>query len=487
MRIAVPLRHAALANAADQLILRHPEKVGHGCGPGLPRSMLAHHYPSVGLYAKLTSHGRGSVESPGWNENPASDSERHLGRCWWVLLHALAESYPESGTYQEKSNWFRFVELMALLHPVTPWRSDASKLLRHSPPNVSSKTGVTEWAVEVHNAVNVSLGKPTVDVHSWSKNLVIPRPTKPEIGRAVWQLLYGLASSYSVVPDQQTQRSTSEFLNLIGSVYPCVDCRTSFAAILARHPPCCASRQGLSAWIANVHQIVNTQLGKPVQPPPTQTAAVAHLSDSRVTAYMPRMYRAGMAKALMDGRGEAEAGPVASPAEPSMRMTMGLRRPWTAEAPGSTLSWLASPLATSTIRLDKADVDLTALQGSSSGYSAALRASTHCSRVPGNAALAVRPVPFAQPSNDGITMAASGTGASAIRASGIDISGTGSVYASRAREAFQLPERNMEIEILPTRSASAMPLPTSGRGTWRVPNRVAGSMNPSRNCRVCRG
>ena len=418
--------------------------------------MLAHTYPSLGRYAKLASqpHASGDASVPATEVRSASDSERLLGRCWWILLHALAESYPESATYQERSNWFRFVELMAALHPVLRWRAAASKLIRNSPPNVSNKTAFTEWAVEVHNAVSVSLGRPTVDVHSWSKNLVVPKPTKAEIGRAVWQLLYGLAVSYPVVPDQQTQRMITEFMNLIGSVYPCVDCRTSFAVILARHPPCSTSQQGLSAWIAKVHQCVNAQLGKPVQPPPVHTANGMHPGSgiggmASASPHLPRVRRAGTTKELADERSEAAADLAALTAprdEPSMSRT------WTEGfGPGTTFADGRPPTS-----LRKSDVDWQGL----SIDSGALRTSAYA-RVPAVAAAR----PFTQQAN----------------------STDSSVYASRAREAFQLYERKAQTGIVPHRSSSAIPPPTRDGVTWRVPNRGAGYVNPSRNCRVCRG
>jgi hypothetical protein len=164
---------------------------------------------------------------------------------------------------------------------------------------------------------------------------------------------------------------------------------------------------------------------------------------------LPRVRRAGTTKELADERSEAAADLAALTAprdEPSMSRT------WTEGfGPGTTFADGRPPTS-----LRKSDVDWQGL----SIDSGALRTSAYA-RVPAVAAAR----PFTQQAN----------------------STDSSVYASRAREAFRLYERKAQTGIVPHRSSSAIPPPTRDGVTWRVPNRGVGYMNPSRNCRVCRG
>ena len=87
-------------------------------------------------------------------------------------------------------------------------------------------------------------------------------PTKQELGQAGWTLLHTMAANY---PDQPTaaQRARIEaFLHALGHLYPCPDCAAHFRLHMKAHPVVSATREGLSRWMCDAHNEVNSRNGK---------------------------------------------------------------------------------------------------------------------------------------------------------------------------------------------------------------------------------
>lgn len=88
---------------------------------------------------------------------------QELGISSWSLLHSVAAYYPDTPTPQQQAEASLFLNLFSKLYPCKECAEDLRADLITSPPRVSSSTEFSKWMCELHNKVNVKLGKPTFD------------------------------------------------------------------------------------------------------------------------------------------------------------------------------------------------------------------------------------------------------------------------------------------------------------------------------------
>ncbi|KAG6821466.1 hypothetical protein H0H93_010190 [Arthromyces matolae] len=93
-----------------------------------------------------------------------------------------------------------------------------------------------------------------------------PPPNCPadveQLGRATWTFLHTTAAYY---PERPTPTQRANMLMLLRSLpllYPCSNCAEDFGENIARNPPDVSGRVGLSRWLCEQHNEVNTKLGK---------------------------------------------------------------------------------------------------------------------------------------------------------------------------------------------------------------------------------
>ncbi len=82
------------------------------------------------------------------------------------------------------------------------------------------------------------------------------------LGRATWRLLHTMAARYPDQPTEARKERTRQFFALLGHLYPCPSCAGHLRELLADHPPNVESKEGLSAWMCDLHNKVNVRLGK---------------------------------------------------------------------------------------------------------------------------------------------------------------------------------------------------------------------------------
>ncbi|KAA8495815.1 FAD-linked sulfhydryl oxidase ERV1 [Porphyridium purpureum] len=104
------------------------------------------------------SDGAGAESS----EENAVDRET-LGRATWTFLHTLAAAYPERPSVERQRKTSLFMTLFAELYPCETCADGFQEIVANHPPRTQSNAAFARWMCEVHNEVNVSIGKPVYD------------------------------------------------------------------------------------------------------------------------------------------------------------------------------------------------------------------------------------------------------------------------------------------------------------------------------------
>ncbi|KAJ3145827.1 hypothetical protein HDU89_006879 [Geranomyces variabilis] len=72
-----------------------------------------------------------------------------------------------------------------------------------------------------------------------------------------------MAGKFPTNPNTDEQQAMQDYIYLFARLYPCGDCARHFKLVLEAHPPRVSSREAVSQWACDVHNVVNARLGKP--------------------------------------------------------------------------------------------------------------------------------------------------------------------------------------------------------------------------------
>eukprot|EP00002_Diphylleia_rotans_P031491 TRINITY_DN6542_c0_g1_i1.p1 TRINITY_DN6542_c0_g1~~TRINITY_DN6542_c0_g1_i1.p1 ORF type:complete len:184 (+),score=39.66 TRINITY_DN6542_c0_g1_i1:39-590(+) len=86
-----------------------------------------------------------------------------LGQASWTILHTLASNFPDTPSTEQQLRAKRFVELFSQLYPCHICQEEFESYVQHHPPITSTRSEFSKWMCDLHNHVNVHLGKPTFD------------------------------------------------------------------------------------------------------------------------------------------------------------------------------------------------------------------------------------------------------------------------------------------------------------------------------------
>ena len=89
------------------------------------------------------------------------------------------------------------------------------------------------------------------------------------IGRRAWFVLHSFAAKYPEHPGEDDKIAMTNLIAAFGQLYPCKLCRKHLQQQLREPslgPPRVESRQALSTWVCELHNIVNADIGKPQVP-----------------------------------------------------------------------------------------------------------------------------------------------------------------------------------------------------------------------------
>lgn len=101
----------------------------------------------------------------------------------------------------------------------------------------------------------------------------------PDIwGKHMWFSIHFVAQDYPLEPSQEDVTSYKVFFENLWKVLPCYKCGVNYKRHLKELPidPYLESRESLFAWTVELHNIVNSELGKPLM---TLDEAKAKYSD----------------------------------------------------------------------------------------------------------------------------------------------------------------------------------------------------------------
>ena len=84
-------------------------------------------------------------------------------------------------------------------------------------------------------------------------------------GPPMWHILHTISFNYPINPDEKQKKHYYEFYKNIKNILPCKYCRDNLLNNLKKHKltkSIMKNRTTLSKWVYELHEIVNTMLGK---------------------------------------------------------------------------------------------------------------------------------------------------------------------------------------------------------------------------------
>ena len=88
-------------------------------------------------------------------------------------------------------------------------------------------------------------------------------PGRRRYGRATWTLLHTMSVKYPEKPTAEDQRQMKEFMNALGTFFPCKECAGHLKSYIKAHPIDASSRTALVKYFGGLHNMVNKGIGKP--------------------------------------------------------------------------------------------------------------------------------------------------------------------------------------------------------------------------------
>lgn len=87
-------------------------------------------------------------------------------------------------------------------------------------------------------------------------------PDSGRLGRGTWNLLHSVAAWYPDRPSEDDRTAARNLVAALARFYPCTYCAEDFRSNVNDNPVKTASREELSQWLCEQHNVVNEKLGK---------------------------------------------------------------------------------------------------------------------------------------------------------------------------------------------------------------------------------
>ncbi|XP_077283076.1 evr1_Alr domain-containing protein Alr [Arctopsyche grandis] len=121
-------------------------------------------------WAKIQRGNYNAGATPQKSENNSTDhrddcplDKDELGRKTWGFLHTMAAYYPEKPTEKQSKDMKHFFNIFSNFYPCDHCASDFRQDLVKNPPKTASQSELSKWLCDMHNIVNLKLGKPKFD------------------------------------------------------------------------------------------------------------------------------------------------------------------------------------------------------------------------------------------------------------------------------------------------------------------------------------
>lgn len=110
------------------------------------------------------------------------DSVEDWGPNFWYVIHIMAFHYPKHPNKVSKKKYYDYVMNIPLFLPNSKMGNEFSKLLNKYPvtPYLDSRESFIKWTHFIHNRVNESIGKNTMNYSTFIDLYTTPKEKKEE-------------------------------------------------------------------------------------------------------------------------------------------------------------------------------------------------------------------------------------------------------------------------------------------------------------------
>jgi hypothetical protein len=112
---------------------------------------------------KIISNNERTILKTDDSSKPLSLSKEELGRHSWALLHSVASAMPSIPSEEDKLALENFLVSLAHVYPCKICGKHFSQMLKDYPIKHNSREEFAYYLCDLHNKVNVRLGKPVHD------------------------------------------------------------------------------------------------------------------------------------------------------------------------------------------------------------------------------------------------------------------------------------------------------------------------------------
>ncbi len=78
----------------------------------------------------------------------------------WFFMHTISFNFPENPNFKNKVEYNDFYNSLKNMIPCELCKTHYIQYLEVSPPDLSGRSALVKWTIDLHNKVNKQLGKP---------------------------------------------------------------------------------------------------------------------------------------------------------------------------------------------------------------------------------------------------------------------------------------------------------------------------------------